>query len=175
MHLRKRNTIEQKQKMKRERRIRKRQMKRCNTAKQLTEAKLDHEKTKENLKFKQKLTLLYWDYWRHEVEERKHRPSIPTRVTLPQISRSALLPVGDSCEGKAKVVGHGSFAIVKHMLYKGINVTVKEFNSDCSVQSINREASFLSQLNHPNLTLFFGYNRIEKPYYLVIQFYGIDG
>ena len=52
---------------------------------------------------------------------------------------------------------------------------LKEFDSDCSVQSISCEASFLSQLNHPNLPLFFGYNRIEKPYYLVIQFYGIDG
>ena len=60
MRLRKTNTIEQKRRMKRERRIRKRQMKRYNSAKiseQLTQAKLDHEKTIKKLKFNQKLAL----------------------------------------------------------------------------------------------------------------------
>ena len=98
--------------MKRERRIRKRQMKRCNSAKiseQLTQAKLDHEKTIKKLKFNQKLAQLYWDRWRHEVQERKHQPLMPTCMTLTQIPSSALLPTGDSREGKAKVVGRGSF------------------------------------------------------------------
>ena len=147
-------------------------MKRCKAAKisdQLTQAKLDHEKTKKRLQFNQKLAQLYWDRWRHEVQERKHQPSMPTRMTLPQISKSALLPAGDSCEAR------GSFGIVKHMLYRGIDVAVKEFDSKCSLQSIICEANFLSQLSHPNLPLFFGYNTINKPYYLVIQFYGIDG
>ena len=178
MRLRKTNTIEQKRRMKRERRIRKRQMKRYNSAKiseQLTQAKLDHEKTIKKLKFNQKLAQLYWDRWRHEVQERKHQPLMPTRMTLTQIPSSALLPTGDSREGKAKVVGRGSFGIVKHMLYRGINVAVKEFDSKYSLQSISCEANFLSHFNHPNLPLFFGYNTISKPYYLIIQFYGIDG
>ena len=106
-------------------------MKRYNSAKiseQLTQAKLDHEKTIKKLKFNQKLAQLYWDRWRHEVQERKHQPLMPTRMTLTQIPSSALLPTGDSHEGKAKVVGRGSFGIVKHMLYRGINVAVKKFD-----------------------------------------------
>ena len=61
------------------------------------------------------------------------------------------------------------------MIYRGIGVAVKTFDSDSSIESIICEASFLSKLNHPNLPLFFGYNTIERPYFIARQFYGIDG
>jgi len=162
--------------MKRERRVRKRQMRRCSTveiSKQLIQAKADNEKVKKQLTFNQKLAQLYWDRWRHEVQERKHKRSIPSsHVHLPQIPRSALLATGsDSCK---EVVGHGAFGIVRHMMYRGIDVAVKEFDCDCSAESVVCEASFLLQLHHPNLPLFFGCNTTAKPYYLVMQFYGID-
>jgi len=95
VRIRRRNTTEEKWKMKRERRVRKRQMRRCSTveiSKQLLQAKADHEKVKKQLTFNQKLAQLYWDHWRHEVQERKHKRSIPSsHVHLPQIPRSALL------------------------------------------------------------------------------------
>ncbi|XP_065888089.1 mitogen-activated protein kinase kinase kinase 7-like [Dysidea avara] len=170
--IRRANTVAEKQKMKRDRKARKRQRKKCGAAevvKQLYQAKLDHDKTKNQLAFNQKLAQLYWDRWRHEVQERKCRRVLPLRVNLPVIPRSSL---HDTEKG---VVGRGSFGVVKHMMYRGIDVAVKTFDSDCSNDSVICEASFLSKLQHPNLPLFFGCNTVEQPPYIVVQFYGICG
>ena len=68
-------------------------------------------------------------------------------MTLLQISKSILLPTGESCAGKAKVVGRRSISMIIHMVYRGIiNIAVKEFDIKCSLESISCEASFLSQL-----------------------------
>ena len=92
-------------------------------------------------------------------------------MTPPQIPRSALVP--NNCKGN--VIGRGSFGIVKQIMYRGIDVAVKTFDTDRSIESVLCEASFLSKLHHPNLPLFFGYNTTEQLPYIVMQFYGVDG
>ena len=97
--------------MKRDRRIRVRQIRRCGAAevvKQLVQVKSDHDKTKKQLVFNQELAQLYWDRWRHEVQERKYHRTFPTRVSLPQIPMSAL----SSHDSEGGVVGRGSYTVV---------------------------------------------------------------
>lgn len=40
---------------------------------------------------------------------------------------------------------------------------------------IQHEASFLSKLCHLGIPLFFGKNTLRRPYYIVVQFYGLNG
>ena len=66
--------------------------------KELAQVKSDHDKCKKELKFNQKLSQLYWDRWRHEVQEKKCRkvlPSLPSYVAFPQISKTASLLSND--------------------------------------------------------------------------------
>lgn len=174
--------------MKRERRTRKRKLRRTSkedVIKQLTDEKVKHTQTKKCSKFNRKLAELYWDRWRHEVEERKYRkqllPLKHTKVktaTLSQIPRSLLIEFNElssTSSANEQILGRGSFGIVKHFLYRGIHVAVKEFYAQVSIETVGYEARFLSKLCHPYLPLFFGLNTSVKPYYIVTQYYGIDG
>lgn len=89
-----------------------------------------------------------------------------------QIPHSLL---SSSSNANEQIVGRGSFAIVKLFLYRGINVAVKEYCTQISTETVDREAFYLSKLCHPYLPLFFGLNTSVKPYYIVTQFYGIEG
>lgn len=105
--IRRKYTIGEKRKMKRERTARNRQLKRLSTAQVIQVLRSDHDKTKKQLCHNQKFAQLY-------CQERKSCQVPTICVTLLQIPRSALVP--NNCDGN--VVDRGSFGIVKQMLYK---------------------------------------------------------
>ena len=102
--------------MKRDRKARKQQRKKHGSAEVVKQLYQDHDKTKNQLAFNQKLAQLYWDCWRHEVQERKSR-----RVLLSPVNRQ-IIPRSSLHDTEKGVVGRGSFGVVKHMMYRGIDV-----------------------------------------------------
>ena len=158
--------------MKKLRRQRKRQLRKASKedlSKQLMEAKC-------KAKFNWKLASTYWDRWRYEVEHRKFRTQKQSQVTKVR-GNMVELPPSCLCDvpGNKEPLGRGSFGTVKWCLYRGIDVAVKEYFTGVDMEMVQHEACFLSTLCHLNIPLFFGINTMKKPYYIVMQFYGLDG
>ena len=145
---------------------------------QATEKKLFHtEKNKDK----------FYQLWRQA--EREKEKIVQSQMTLGKIltsnarkdlaTKSLLkIPREKICvEGKFSnlILGEGKFGKVKLASYRGSPVAVKEFHDDVSQAEIEREANIISSFSHLNLPVLFGISWNEKPYLLVLQFYGVAG
>ena len=94
----------------------------------------------------------YWERWRFELDERKAlqerekeylfqiKHKLPSTSGLPQtipsIDRSLLYNLPSTMNSKDIYVARGSFGIIKHQSYRGIEVAVKEFLPRSNVHSV---------------------------------------
>lgn len=67
----------------------------------------------------------------------------------------------------------GRFGTVCLKKFRSTPVAVKYLGSS-SVKEVQREASFLDKCCHINLPIIFGVNTMQKPYFIVAEFYGKD-
>lgn len=65
----------------------------------------------------------------------------------------------------------GRFGTVCLKKFRSTPVAVKYLGSS-SVKEVQREASFLDKCCHINLPIIFGVNTMQKPYFIVAEFYG---
>lgn len=178
---RRKNTLEEKRRMRNDRIRRKRQLRSmaCDILKaEVAESKKAQEKSDAQSILHRNMARTYWDRWHHELDERKssmsreteylfrlrHSMKMPqsddTKTThLPIIDRNMLTnpsSLGETPSDKDVFVGRGSFGVVKYQEFRGINVAVKEFLPHTIAADVQREGQVLSKLCHPYLPLFFG-------------------
>lgn len=162
--------------------------------KELNSEKCIRKEVEQMSHLNKKRAICYWERWRHELDERKklqaqvrlHKfcsshcsgakyPIMqPTTAECPLINRS-LLVNPDGITSLESYVGRGSFGVVKHQLYRGIDVAVKEFLPRTCIESVHHEARILAKLCHPYLPLLIGICTSIRPYCIVMQYHGIDG
>ena len=132
--------------------------------------------SQDKLQMYKNMARTYWERWRWECQKRKEcssqRCSSTTDILIPPQINPAML--NDLTEGLTNYLGRGSFGIVKLQLYRGIYVAVKKFLPRTFISDVIAEAKCLMKLSHPNLPHFFGICTEKKPYYIVMQFEGIQ-
>ena len=169
--IRRKNTAEEKRLMKRKRQQRHAVMNKIDLTKKLMEKK-------QECSFNRKLASMYWDRWRNEVERRKYSTQKQPQITKIKYARLFEVPPSHLCSlpsNEQSYLGQGSFATVRKCLYRGMHVAVKEYFEGIDIEMIQHEASFMCKLSHLSIPLFFGANISVQPYYIVMQFCGIDG
>ena len=92
--------------------------------------------------------------------------------SLPEIPRKMIKLENDS---KDLTLGEGKFGKVTLASYRGMPVAVKQFNADVLLKETEHEAKIINSLKHLNLPVLFGISCKEKPYLMVLQFYGVAG
>jgi len=127
--------------------------------------------------FNRKLASTYWDRWRHEVEQRKFLTQRQPQISKIKYGSLFEAPPSHLCDvpGNDNAIGRGSFAKVRKCLYRGMDVAIKEYFQGTDVKMIEHEASLMCKLSHLSIPLFFGVNLSVQPYYIVMQFCGVDG
>lgn len=190
---RRRNTLQEKRRMRAERKKRKRHMRAFTRQESKLAAKLKTdidnkqsqlEATQNKMQMYKNMARTYWERWRWESQKRKesvvphvyhrqpsqHCPATDTMLP-PQIN-SAML--NNLTEDITNYIGRGSFSIVKLQLYRGIYVAVKQFLPRTFINDVITEAKCLMKLSHPNLPHVFGICTEKLPYCIVMQFEGIQ-
>lgn len=92
--------------------------------------------------------------------------------SLREIPRKMINLENDS---KDLTLGEGKFGKVTLASYRGTPVAVKQFNADVLLKEIEHEAKIINSFNHLSLPVLFGISCKEKPYLMVLQFYGVAG
>lgn len=92
--------------------------------------------------------------------------------SLREIPRKMINLENDS---KDLTLGEGKFGKVTLASYRGMPVAVKQFNADVLLKEIEHEAKIINSLNHLDLPVLFEISCKEKPYLMVLQFYGVAG
>ena len=92
--------------------------------------------------------------------------------SLQEIPRKMINLENDS---KDLTLGEGKFAKVTLASYRGMPVVVTQFNAHVLLKEIEFEAKIINSFNHLNLLVLFGISCKEKPYLMVMQFYGVAG
>ena len=184
------NNLQEKRRMRAERKKRKRAMNACKKQTDLrnaleTASKLQSdigtkdkllEKSLNKMQMYKNMSRSYWERWRWELQKRKellglgHSECLHGRSTLLHIDPAML---NDFSNGTSTYVGRGSFGVVKLKSYRGIYVAVKEFLPRTLIDDVIKEAEILSCFSHPNLPHCFGICVEKTPYSIVTQFEGI--
>ena len=177
------NTVEEKRRMRNARKRRKR-------ARKQQVKDLHAEVDKANKKFKEssdKVTMYkqmsrsFWERWQWELNQRKQdviarrigtAPANAKVNSLQEIDPGMLTDPPESDENV--YVGRGAFGVVKHQLFRGMHVAVKELLPKTNIADVRHEAHVISHLCHPFLPYLFGVCTTHNPYRIVIQFHGID-
>ena len=166
---RRRNTLEQKRSMNKERKKRKR-------TKKISKSSRDAQLYKQ-------MANDYWDRWKWEQqcrrEENREVTNKVSNCTVNPLSLHHIIPAyitDPDVDGKPVEthLGIGSFSIVKLQVYRGIKVAVKQFCAGSLQKDVLNEAAILSSLCHPNLQFLFGVCISTKPHRLVMQFHGVE-
>ena len=167
---RRRNTLEEKRSMNKERKKRKRK-----TKKKISKSTRDVQLYKQ-------MANDYWDRWKWEQQRRREEnmevTSKASHYTANPSSFHHINPVyitDPGVDGKSAetYLGSGSFSIVKLQVYRGIKVAVKQFRAGSLQEDVLNEAKILNSLCHPNLPFLFGVCISTKPHRLVMQFHGV--
>lgn len=203
------NTLEQKRKMRNERKKRKRHLRSMKLVvrdeqnsqveqelKLLREQLQDHKQCHSQVESKmityKCMAKTYWERWRFELDQRMSsqdrareyqrqlrygttsRSSNFYEQSIPIVDRSMLHnPTGT--DGDMVYIARGSFGIVKHQYYRGIEVAVKEFLPRSCIESVTKEAGILLKLCHPYLPMLIGKCTSTNPYIIVMQYHGVGG
>lgn len=188
-----RNSLQEKRRMRAERKKRKRRMKAITRQELKMAAKLKTdidnkqsqlEASQNKMQMYKNMARTYWERWRWESQKRKEslvphvyhqQPSqycLTTDLTLPPQINPAML--NNLNQGLTNYIGRGSFGVVKLQLYRGIYVAVKQFLPRTFSDDVIAEAKCLMKLSHPNLPHLFGICTDELPYCIVMQFEGIQ-
>ena len=186
------NTPSEKRCMRNSRKRRKRQFQRMEKdqlTKELAKERLYRSELEQQSHLNRKMAKSFWERWRYELDQRKQlllqaqklqlctkqcRVS-QSQMGVPLINQSLLVTPDETASDLELYVGRGSFSVVKHLLYRGIHVAVKEFLPQTCPESVYQEASILLRICHPYLPLIFGVCTSAEPYCIVMQYYGIDG
>lgn len=179
-----RNTLQEKRKMRNERKKRKRKL----TAEVQFETKLRVDAERKVVLYKN-MSRSYWERWRWELQQRKdlmlqergayhklcgHKTS--DKVKVLEIDPTMLKdPVNADGQSTEKYIGRGSFAVVKLQTYRGYNVAVKKFLPSTVCADVHREAEVLAQFCHPYLPMLFGVVTSTPPYRIIMQHHGLSG
>ena len=124
----------------------------------------------------------YFEMWRvSEKEKGKMRNAklvfhgASNQVHVARDKGSEILKIDPSLleevEGAGEL-GKGKFGSVQLKKFRSSPVAVKYFNPSTSAKDVEKEASYLSKCCHINLPLIYGMNIIERPYFIVTQYYG---
>lgn len=166
-------------------RAEKRQLKK-NIVEELMQEKGKRLATEEKLLSTEKNKQKFYQMWRQTEREKEKlfqsqmtmdkkcvslENGVPS-ISLLEIPREMISLEGDS---KDAILGEGKFGKVKLASYRGLSVAVKQFGDGISRAEIEHEANIMSSFNHLNLPVLFGISCQEKPYLLVLQFYGVAG
>ena len=187
--LSRKNTIQEKRKMRHERKKRKR----CKA--KLLEAHLDLERTlrseaEKKVALYKNMSRSYWERWRWELEQRKEcmvreksllsrqclRTTEVPKVHVHEIDPDVLLnPVASSDgEDNEVFVGRGSFGVVRLQIYRGVRVAVKELLPRTLASDVHKEAQILARFCHPYLPCLFGVVTSKRPHRIVMQYHGFS-
>ena len=185
-----RNTIEEKKRIRNNRRRRKRlpktrilekkvqdlrgAIKRERLLKEESQAKAQHFKG---------MSRSFWERWHWELQKRREAMSLQARSGLQtstpalpfhEIDPSHLVNPATTTNSMTIWIGRGSFGVVKLQEYRGFQVAVKELLPNTNLADVHHEASVLMRLCHPHVPFLFGVCT-QEPYRLVLQFHGIGG
>ena len=184
-----RNTLQEKRRMRNERRMRKRRSKSNSSLLANTlqlESKLRAEAEKKLTLYKN-MTRSYWERWRWELQQRKecmqqrrgvgcHKKDCNGQISVHEIDPSLLHdPVNPDGEGMETYIGRGSFAVVKLQLFRGYKVAVKKFLASTIKEDVIQEAQNLAHLCHPYIPMLFGLVTATQPYRIIMQYHGLSG
>ncbi len=188
------NTLEEKRRMRRERVKRNRKEKLKAKVSKLkgkldTESQLRRRAEQGTISYKN-MARTFWERWRWEVHKRREvmidnlrtRPiarfdsgGISSSSSIQEINRTMLRnPVMDG-EEREHFVGRGCFGVVKVQLFRGIQVVVKEFLPRSLIADVMHEASILTSLCHPYLPHLLGVCTKDQPLCVVMQFHAFEG
>lgn len=185
------NSLQEKRKMRAERKkrkramnARKRQIDLLNTHKTASKLQSDIEikdklleKSLNKMQMYKNMSRSYWERWRWELQKRKELLGIEHSECLHGSKKTVLYVnpamLNDLKDGTNTYVGRGSFGVVKLKVYRGIYVAVKEFLPRTLLDDVIKEAELLSHFSHPNLPHCFGICVEKTPYSIITQFEGI--
>jgi len=112
------------------------------------------------------------------VERRKFCTQKQPQFTKIKYGSLYEIPPSHICDlptGESHAIGKGSFARVRKCLYREMHVAVKEYFEGTDRDMVYHEASLMCKLSHLSIPLFFGVNISVRPFYIVMQFFGVDG
>ena len=122
----------------------------------------------------------FWHRWRHELALRnKQLQEKYSFIDECQASKQYTctvkeIDVIDVAEDETIYLGRGNFSYVKLMKYHGMKVAVKEYYCRTIADDVRNEASIMSKISHPYMPYFFGANSSVAPYFLVMEFVGVN-
>lgn len=174
------NTLEEKRKMRNNRKKRRRSRVKALECHLQLEKTLRAESEKKVTLYKN-MSRSYWERWRWELQQRKEcimrERSFLQRnkekvTVIPKINEIDPL---DETTGKAvaKYVGRGSFGVVRMQYYRGVKVAVKELLPRSLLTDMQKEARILARFNHPYLPLLYGVCKAEEALKIVMQYHGL--
>ena len=127
----------------------------------------------------------YWERWQWELTQRKYQQqarggashlTTPTPIaSVLEIDPLQLFNPNGIEDSETLYVGRGSFGVVKHQIYRGFDVAVKELLPRTLVSDVKKEAMLMAQLCHPCLPHLFGICSKELPYRIVMQYHNLNG
>ena len=183
------NTIEEKRRMRNERKKRLRRQKlhaksikslKC----KLVAAQEKVQSSDTRITVLKRMTRTFWERWRWELEKRKEAMTMArltarhfhlqrtTVIHLLEIDSSMLVDPMFNGEQQECYLGRGSFGVVKLQLYRGIHVAVKEFLPRAVKDDVRNEAEILARLCHLFLPYLFGICTSGRPLRIVMQYHG---
>lgn len=177
-----RNTLQEKRKMRNARKKRRRSHLNVLAAEVQLETKLRVEAEKKVVLYKN-ISRSYWERWHWELQQRKdlmlqergklcgHKTDFGSdKVKVLEIDPAMLKdPVNADGQSTETYIGRGSFAVVKLQTYRGFNVAVKKFLPSTVQADVQREAKVLARFCHPYLPMLFGVVTSTAPYRIVMQ------
>ena len=185
------NTAEEKRRMRSSRKKRKRSMRKAQVAtlkKKVEDVHKLREESEKRVNVYRRMARSFWERWQWELRQRKEamireksammvsqhgKSSSPRVFQLHEVDHSLLHdPVvkGSSVE---IFLGRGSFGIVKLQTFRGIKVAVKELLPRTLLSDVRCEACILAKLSHPFVPYLFGVCTTVQPYRIVMQLHGI--
>lgn len=182
------NTVEEKRRMRNERKRRKRSRKKVLETQLALECTLRSEAEKKTILYRN-MSKSFWDRWRWALEQRRECMKRERQLLCRQTEsrKSVVLKVHDiepsslsdivgkyGCQ-KELYVGRGSFGVVRLQMYRNIEVAVKEFLPHTVASDVHSEANILARFSHPYLPHLFGIVTSELPYRIVMQYHGLSG
>lgn len=186
---RRRNTVDEKRRMRKKRKRAKRAM-----AKNCGEKKLQQIIRKQRSEMRDReqqvvhfksMARSYWERWHWELQKRKEAVVLQrstSRRLMPEVAMSHFHEIdpnnlanpAGTTSPDSLYFARGSFSVVKLQEYRGFRVAVKELLPRTNLDDLKHEATMLQKLCHPYLPYLFGVCTRVKPYRLVLQFHGIS-